>query len=99
MADSFLDSIVNVDENLALKREGTAVGILRRGSAPFESGDGQTIQVANGKSVNGTKAGGGDIEFLKNGIATEGSGRGARGRSVRELSRLWRYLGGGSPTD
>ena len=99
IADSFLDSIVNVDENLALKREGTAVGILRRGSAPFGSGDGKTMQVANGKLLNGTKAGVGGIEFLENGVATEGSGRGARGRSVRELSRLWRYLGGGSPKD
>lgn len=26
-----------------------------------------------------------------------GLGRGARGKTVRELSRLWTYLGGGSP--
>ena len=40
------------------------------------------------------------IGFMNAGeAAVLGLGRDARGKTVRELSRLWMYLGGGSPKD
>lgn len=98
VADTFLDTIVDVDDALALKRENTAMGLLQ---GPTQSG--QESKLANGKAskkVNGKTNGmstgnnsGEDIVFLNN-----GSGHDARGKTVKELSRLWQYMGGRSPS-
>lgn len=91
-ASSFLDTIVDVDEGLALKREDTAVGILRRDFV-FEVGKGRILE------VNGRKKGDVDREVGVDEVLMDGMCREADGRSVRELSRLWLYLGGRSPKD
>jgi len=91
-ASSFLDKVVDVDEGLALKREDTAVGILRWDSM-FEVGKGGRLEVDGGKKgvVDGEMP-------VEDGLL-DGMCREAEGRSVRELSRLWLYLGGRSPKD
>ncbi len=91
-ASNFLDTVVDVDEGLALKREDTAVGILRRDFV-FEVGKGRILE------VNGGKKGVVDREMPVEDGLLDGMCREAEGRSVRELSRLWLYLGGRSPKD
>lgn len=99
----FLDTIVKVDAKLAIRRESTAVasmGYLKKQSS-LEFGSGQSIpddpDLAIGDGVNGIY-GSGDA-FMT--FARTNSGRlmaeEAQGKSVRELSRLWRYQGGRSP--
>ena len=105
MANGFLDTVVEVHESLAWNRENAALGkmgIMRRESEAgplFEFGDGKIVPegaVADGK-VKGREKGEVSIELLHSG--EDGGLRDARGKSVRELSRLWMYLGGGSPKD
>ena len=100
-AGSFLDQVVDVDEKLAERRESVAarhVAFMRRESAQqstnggtIDWGDGSTIPV--GIIVNGEeKAGDMAINFVEPRTFHE-----ARGKTVRQLSRLWRYTDGGSP--
>lgn len=86
---------------------------LMRAESGIEFGDGETVPVGalvNGTSAGGGGGGGGGsgginvdddgpyINFVRNGgHAVVGMGVEARGKTVRELSRLWMYLGGGSP--
>ena len=90
----FLDGSVSVDQRLALKRENTAIGNvgLMRQESGLELGDGQIIPESQ------------DITNNQNTIMTfarTNTGRliaeEAQGKTVRELSRLWRYQGGRSP--
>lgn len=98
-ASSFLDTVVDVDEELASKREDTAVGILRRDSM-FEVGNGnEYIGAERMLKINGSKKGDVLPEVLVDNALMDGMCREAEGRSVRELSRLWLYLGGRSPKD
>lgn len=101
--DGFLDRMVKVEEKLAVQRESTSVsniGPMRRKSG-LEFGDGQIIPEqpcsTDGSAVNGSN-GTGDA-FMT--FARTNSGRlmaeEAQGKTVRELSRLWRYQGGRSP--
>lgn len=104
LLDIFLDKVVDVDEKTARKREIVAnrnMGIMRQESG-IEFGDGQALPVR--PLVNG----GSDkpqhrtdeavIGFINAGeAAVLGLGWEARGKTVRELSRLWMYLGGASP--
>ena len=94
----FLDQVVDVDEKLAVRRENSALqhmGLMRRESSfkpddfNVQFGDGQTIPV--GVIVNGDHADGED------GINFVDPSRHARGKTVRQLSRFWRYVDGGSP--
>ena len=87
-ASSFLNMVVDVDEELALKREDAAVGILSR-EARFEVGEGGRVEVKGGKK--------GEVP-VEDGLM-DGLSREVEGRSVRELSRFWLYLGGRSPKD
>lgn len=91
-ASTFLDTVVEVDEGLALRRENTAVGILQRDSM-FDVRNGRMLE------VNGRKKGDVDWEVAVDEVRMDGMCREAEGRSVRELSRLWLYLGGRSPKD
>ena len=95
-ASSFLDHQVKVDKKLATKRENVAIsklGVMRRESG-LEFGNGQVIHdgagVINGHGGNTVMA-----------FGRTDSGRvlseEAQGKTVRELSRLWRYEGGQSP--
>ena len=99
MPDTFLDNRVKVDEKLAMKRENMAIsniGIMRRESG-LELGDGQVIHDGMGM-IHGSS------HSKRNTIMTfarTNTGRllaeEAQGKTVRELSRLWRYQGGRSP--
>lgn len=103
LLDEFLDKVVDVDEKLARKRENIAIqnmGLMRRESG-IEFGDGQALPVGiivngdGGVPHDGADAG---IGFINAGDhAILGLGREAQGKTVRELSRLWMYLGGRSP--
>ncbi len=102
----FLDALVKVDEKLAMKRENTAignVGVMRRESG-LELGDGQVIHdglgMINGQypDTNGARRTSDNTVMT---FARTSTGRllaeEAQGKTVRELSRLWRYQGGRSP--
>lgn len=100
-SNKFLDAIVDVDDDMALRREATAMRILRPSPSPrqlFELKDVKSIK-GEDEDMNVQKNEAGSIELLDNGIAVAGSTRDARGKSVRELSRLWKYLEGRSPQD
>ena len=94
LGETFLDRIVTTDENLAMRRDSTVVaemGVMRRESG-LEFGNGQVLK--NCEDANGD----GCLTFLRTAsdrvVAEE-----ARDKSVRDLSRLWKYLGGKSPMD
>ena len=97
-ASLFLDQVVDVDEKLAVNRENSALqhmGLMRRESSfkkndlNVDLGDGQTIPV--GVLVNGHNADGDEI------INFVDPSKHARGKTVRQLSRFWRYVDGGTP--
>lgn len=98
--EPFLDRIVTPDEKLAMQRDFTAIaemGIVRRESG-LEFGSGQVFKdacgQANGKDAKGNEC----LTFIRTAsdrvVAEE-----ARGKTVKELSRFWKYLGGKSPID
>ena len=97
----FLDQVVDVDEKLAARRESKAVeqmNVMRsESSSPqkIEFGDGETIPV--GAIVTGEGATNGSGGMLINFIEPNTASREAKGKTVRQLSRLWRYTDGGSP--
>ena len=95
-SSSFLDHQVKVDNKLAMEKENVAIskiGVVRRESG-LEFGNGQVIHdsasVINGHADNTVMA-----------FGRTSSGRvlseEAQGKTVRQLSRLWRYEGGHSP--
>ncbi len=102
LQDTFLDRVIQVDEDLVIKREKTAVskaGLLESRSG-LDFGDGEIVPETR-SLYNGTNSG-----LVSNGdpvltFARTDSGRlqveEARGKTVRELSRLWRYYAGRSP--
>ncbi|KAI4119253.1 MAG: hypothetical protein LQ338_007304 [Usnochroma carphineum] len=94
-ADSYLDAIVDLDTETQMKRKKNS-GLMslvrgknRRISAVLDarSANGIGVHAANG-TVNSVEDGQNVI------IAAP-----ARGKTVKELSRLWKYLGGASPED
>lgn len=92
MVGGFLDTVMDVDEEVALRREDIAVGILGG-----EVGKGGMVRVKGGKKWEVKVGKKGEVlgeEGLIDGVCRE-----VEGRSVRELSRLWLYLGGRSPKD
>ena len=86
--DSFLDQVVDVDEDTVRRREATALDVKRRESGLL-FGDGERL-------VDGGESGPAIMSFSRT-----SSGRlmveEAKGKTVRQLSRLWRYQGGRSP--
>ena len=96
-ANIFLDQVVDVDSSTVSKRETT---LMRLAGGPgmsgaLEFGDGE--QIADGESRNSIEQRDALLTFERT-----DSGRMisevAVGKTVRELSRLWRYQGGRSPT-
>lgn len=88
---------MDVDELTAARRESVAVrktGIMRHksSSGPLEFGD-QMEVILDGENE------GREIRFGSAGMGISGVGREARGRTVRELSRLWMYVGGETPEE
>ena len=96
MSDTFLDNRVKVDEKLAMKRENMAIrniGVKRR-ERGLGFGDGQVVQdgmgMMNGSSGSNQTNPNTIVTFARTNtghlLAEE-----AQGKTVRELSRLWRY--------
>jgi len=105
-ANEFLDHVVDVDEKTASRRESVSAletGVMRQESSleNFEFGDGRVVPVGGAGLRSGRGGADGAGDDVGSGINfVEPSGLGvaqARGKTVRELSRLWRYAGGGSP--
>ncbi len=101
--DAFLDKLVKVEEKLAVQRESTAIsnmGYMKEKSG-LEFGNGQIIpevpSLTSGPAIDGIN-GTGDA-FMTFARTNSGSllAAEAQGKTVRELSRLWRYQGGRSP--
>ena len=100
---AFLDNMVKVDVKLALAREDTAMknmGLMRRESASWvlELVDGESLSadaVLNG-NIPGSRKEATNIKILKDNVSVEG--KDIKGKTVRQLSRLWRYEGGESPS-
>ena len=98
--ESFLDRIVTPDERLAMERDLVAIaelGVARRASG-LEFGSGQVLKHDHGVTKDKNADGG---ECLTFGRTDSGRvvAKEARGKTVKELSRLWKYLGGRSPMD
>lgn len=105
LAGTFLDQVVDVDEKLALRRESKAVqqvSAMRRESMKqlpngevLDWGDLDRIPVdliVNGEAISGS-------ESLMIDFVDSQTGSDARGKTVRQLSRLWKYVNGGDPAD
>ena len=95
---NFLDHIVTPDERLAMQRDFTAIaemGIVRRESE-LEFGSGQVFKDGLTK---GKDAGGDECLTFRRTATDRLMAEEARGKTVKELSRLWKYLGGKSPMD
>ncbi|KAL9031201.1 MAG: hypothetical protein Q9180_006825 [Flavoplaca navasiana] len=95
---SYLGAIVEVDEAIPLKRRSTTPmkPLVRTEDRKGNDMPESTTATTNGNSrpknysiVDGFDAIGGDKLMLQ----------AARGKTVKELSRLWRYLGGNSPAE
>ena len=98
--DLFLDRIVSPDERLAIEREITAIaelGIVRHKSG-LEFGSGQVLKHAHGPTESIYANGDESLTFKRTAsdrvVAEE-----ARGKTVKDLSRLWKYVGGNSPME
>lgn len=92
--EPFLDRIVTTDEELAIRRDFTElaeISVMRRDSG-LEFGDGQILKDCGDANSEGC------LTFLRTAsdrlLVEE-----AKDKTVRELSRLWKYLGGKSPMD
>ena len=103
-ANEFLDHVVDVDEKTASRRESVSAlqtGVMRQESSleNFEFGDGRVVSVGGAGLRSGKgRADGAGVGSGINFVEPSGLGVAqARGKTVRELSRLWRYVGGGSP--
>lgn len=103
---NFLDKVVVVDEKTAIKRESAAAiksGIIRRDS-DFEEFVNEGEEVAKNGDNGGLRENGESVDGLG---GTSGQtnrivwavGKDPRGKTTRELSRLWMYLDGGDPVD
>ena len=100
---AFLDKVVKVDVKLALAREDIAMenmGLMRRESksSTFELGDEEypSANAVPSRRIPGGRHEATDIKVLNNNIAVVG--KNMKGKTVRQLSRLWRYEGGESPS-
>ena len=99
LGELFLDRIVTPDEKLAMRRDSTIIAEMgTRRESGLEFGSGQVLKdaygLANGRDVNGDEC----LTFKRtpsNLVVAEE----ANGKTVKELSRLWKYLGGKSPMD
>ncbi|KAF6231101.1 hypothetical protein HO173_010801 [Letharia columbiana] len=94
----FLDRIVTPDERLAMQRDFTAIAGLVRRETGLEFGTGQVVKDAYGLG-NRKDANGDDCLTFKRTASDRVVAEEARGKTVKDLSRLWKYVGGESPID
>lgn len=100
--NSFFDKIIQVDDKLAMRRESTALSnwsLMRRESG-LEFGDGEVVpetQILPDGTNGGSSSNDDPILIFARTDSSRLSVEEARGKTVRELSRLWRYQGGRSP--
>ena len=90
--EGFLDKIVDVDMVTAIGREKAAnrkLGVLRRESGFVET-SASLLDCGNRDSDT-------IINFIPQGM--KAAGVDMEGKTVRELSRLWRYRAGGAPEE
>lgn len=101
---NFLDQVVDVDVKTARKRETVAhdhLVLLRRQSSGLhnlEFGNQQKLALSTVERMEGKKNlinFVGTTEFQE--VESEEHMHGAHGKSVKQLSRLWRYMGGADP--
>ena len=100
---SVLDAIVSVDISTAEKREFTAQGV----SMPIKHGHRNSLTGSGSNSPSGKekealkRASWGSAGVFGTGMDSVGqardSAREAEGKTVKQLSRLWRYVAGQSP--
>ena len=92
--ESFLDRIVTTDERLAMRRESTIlaeIGVMRR-----ESG----LELGSGQVLKGCEDANGDGCLTLSRTASDHIvAEEAKDKTVKDLSRLWKYLDGKSPMD
>lgn len=96
----FLDRIVTPDERLATRRDSTAVAkldVARRDSG-LEFGSGQILKDTSGPAIGKDAEGDSCLTFTRT-ASDRVVAEKAVGKTVKELSRLWKYLGGKSPID
>ena len=98
--DTFMDQVVNVDEQVVAKRENASaiqMGIMRTESV-LQFGDGESVPDLATGGVNGGKRGSIPVMTFERTDSGRLLSEEAKGKTVRELSRLWRYQGGRSPS-
>ena len=98
--EAFLDRIVTPDEKLAMQRYFTAIadmGVMKHESG-LEFGSGQVLKYAYGQA-NGSDADVDECLTFQRTTSDRVVAEEAKGKTVKELSRLWKYLGGKSPMD
>ena len=98
--EPFLGRIVTPDEKLAMRRDFTKIfemGAVRRESG-LEFGSGQVLKDTYGLN-NCKDAKGDECLTFKRTASDRVVAEEARGKTVKDLSRLWKYLGGNSPMD
>lgn len=106
----FLDRAVSVNLELAWKRAVApaveASGIFRRAAAGLEFGTGDRMLPRVAGPSNGSKSmpplpatSSNPVMIFSRTTSGIVVGEEASGKTVKELSRLWRYLGGNSPDD
>ena len=102
LQNSFLDTVIKVEKKLAMRRESTAisnVGKMRRKSG-LDFGDGEfvpEVQMLPDGNTQGPVSNGDPIVTFARTDSGQLLAEQAQGRTVRHLSRLWLYMGGGSP--
>lgn len=98
--EPFLGRIVTPDEKLAMQRDFTKLfemGAVRRESG-LEFGSGQVLKDTYGLN-NRKDAKVDECLTFKRTASDRVVAEEARGKTVKDLSRLWKYLGGNSPMD
>ena len=98
VANAFLDQVVSVDANTVSKRGKTSVRLAEKPGLPGSLGFGDGEQIADGDSHNKIDQEDALLTFERTDSGRVVSEQ-ATEKTVRELSRLWRYQGGRSPTD
>lgn len=105
-ASGFLDQVVEIDENTAMQREQEAdlEGALNRTEVEARATHGEnvahgTAEVAGVKIDASRSAGALGTLRARDTMDARRSVERQRGKTVRDLSRLWRYKDGHSPQD
>ena len=95
-ADGYLDALVDMEDDIegvrGKKTKKSPVQVKNAGQT-----NGHAAPMVNGNGINGVHSRIADIHGDGDHIIT--LEQGSHGKTVKDLSRLWKYLGGGSPTE